>query len=410
MGGDSKPNLGPQPAAPQPMDYNALMTAASAASANAFKSELQSQIAAYPKLESLQLGTVNKIAGNLNDANTKQGQDIINQTLSQSTNALQQTGNRIGAQADQVAQLGTFAASNAQGPNSLEQALYETTKNDLAHGYSLTPEQQRLAEQGAIGSMASRGLATGDAGAAAEILGRFNTSNAMYQQRLNNAAAADQTVNTGVIGRQNAATGMLSQAGNLYGQSGGAYQNAASLGLQGANALVNIDPYQRALGTGVSLGSSIQGQSGQMIGNTFNAGQQLAGDVASFNQNMQGNLYNSWMNNQAAMYGAQQQANAMMVSGGLQALGSIGGGAMSGGLGAAGGFGKMFCWVAREVYGVEDPAWVEFRHWLLTRGSARRIARYAAHGPKIAAWIAEHPAWKTRLRRWMDACRAQLSA
>ena len=115
----------------------------------------------------------------------------------------------------------------------------------------------------------------------------------------------------------------------LYGQAGGAYQNAAQLGFGGANALVNLDPYQRALGTGVQLGSGIQGQSGQMIGQAYASGQQLAGDVASFNTNMQASMYNSALNNNAALGAANQASKGQLLGAGIGAGGAILGGVIA---------------------------------------------------------------------------------
>lgn len=405
MGGPSKPDLGPQPAAPQQIDYNALMASAAKASAASYKDQLAAQIAAYPKLEALQLGTVNKISAKLNDAYTGQAKGIIDQTLQQGATALTDTGNRINALGDQSSAVATAAQQRALGgPSSIEQALYNQTASDLALGSRLNPEEERAASQQASNAFAMRGLGTGNSAAAADLLNRYSYGQARLGQRQQAASSANQMMEAGMNNRLSLASGLLGNTSNLYGQAGGAYQNAAQLGFGGANALVNLDPYQRALGTGVQLGSGIQGQSGQMIGNAFSNGQQLAGDVASFNQNMQGNLYNSYQNNQAAMYGAGLQANAALWGSAIGAVGQIGGAATGAGM-----MGAKFCWVAREVYGVHDPAWVEFRHWLLTRGSPRRVARYAASGPKIAAWIAHRPAWKARLRRWMDACRDQLS-
>ncbi|PWG73780.1 hypothetical protein DF186_21280, partial [Enterococcus hirae] len=52
----------------------------------------------------------------------------------------------------------------------------------------------------------------------------------------------------------------------------------------------------------------------------------------------------------------QQSQNAAM--GGLFDLAGAG-------IGAIGGIGALFCWVAREVY--PDDRWLDFRHWMLTK-------------------------------------------
>ena len=323
-GGGSKSQ--PVPAAPQPIDYGALMTASANASAEAYKKELHSHIDAYPQLESLQLGTVNKLSGNLNDSYTTQAKGIIDQTLQQGATALSDTGNRINALGDQSAAVANLAQQNAlAGPTSIEQGLYNQTAADLALGSQLNPEEARAASQQASNAYAMRGLGTGQSAAAADMLNRYQYGQARLAQRQQAAAGADTLFQNAQNNRYNTASGLLGNTANLYGQAGGAYQNAAQLGFGGANALVNLDPYQRALGTGVQLGSGIQGQSGQMIGNAYASGQQLAGDVASFNTNMQASMYNSALNNNAALGAASTAANGQLLGSGIGALGSIGG-------------------------------------------------------------------------------------
>jgi polysaccharide export outer membrane protein len=69
-----------------------------------------------------------------------------------------------------------------------------------------------------------------------------------------------------------------------------------------------------------------------------------------------------------------------------------------------------FCWVAREVYGPEDPRWMLFRAWLLTEAPDVVREAYAAHGEEFAAWIADKPVVKAALRVAMDAVIAKYEA
>lgn len=309
---------GSKPSAPQPIDQAKVAAQASAAAAQQYKDQLAAQIAAYPQLEALQLGTAQKISGNLNDAYTGQAKSIIDQTLQQGATALTSTGNRINALGDQSAAVATAAQQRALGgPSSIEQALYNQTASDLALGSRLNPEEERAASQQASNAFAMRGLGTGNSAAAADLLNRYSYGQARLGQRQQAAASANQMMEAGMNNRFSLASGLLGNTSNLYGQAGGAYQNAAQLGFGGANALVNLDPYQRALGTGVQLGSGIQGQSGQMIGNTYGQNLNMSGDIASANMNMQASMYNSANNNNAALLGA-----------GIGAVGTIGAGAV----------------------------------------------------------------------------------
>jgi len=300
---------------PQPIDYAAQARAATNESIRAYKAQLAAQIAAYPKLETLSLGSVSKIGDNLNNAYTQQAKGVIDQTLQQGATSLTDTGNRINALGDQSSAVASAAQQRAlAGPTSIEQNLYNQAANDLALGSQLNPEEARAASQQASSAYAMRGLGTGNSAAAADLLNRYQYGQARLGQRQQAAASANTLLESGQNNRYSSALNLLGNTANIYGQGGGAYQNAAQLGFGGANALVNLDPYQRALGTGVQLGSGIQGQSGSMIGNAYNQNMQMAGDVASFNTNMQASQYNSQQNNNAALLGS-----------GIGAVGQIGG-------------------------------------------------------------------------------------
>jgi hypothetical protein len=60
------------------------------------------------------------------------------------------------------------------------------------------------------------------------------------------------------------------------------------------------------------------------------------------------------------------------------------------------------CWVAREVYGVDNPRWLLFRHWMLSSAPHWFFDAYARHGARFADWISDKPVFKTMLRAWMD--------
>jgi hypothetical protein len=324
-GGGSKSQPVPQPA--QQLDYGQLMAAANAQARAAVDQQFQDQVKYYPQMEELQLGTVNKIAGNLNTPYTQQAKGIIDSTLQQGATQLADTGNRINTLGDLSGTMALAAQQRAlSGPTSIEQGLYDRANSDLALGSQLNPEEERMASQQANAAWASRGLGTGASAGAADLLNRYQYGQARLQQRLGNAQAANQTMEQGIQGRQTTAQSLLGNTANLYGQAGGAYQNAASLGFGGANALVNLDPYQRALGTGVQLGSGILSNNGQMIGNAYNSAQQMAGNVASFNANMLDTRYNSALNNNAAMAGANTAANGQLLGAGIGAVGMIGAG------------------------------------------------------------------------------------
>ena len=65
------------------------------------------------------------------------------------------------------------------------------------------------------------------------------------------------------------------------------------------------------------------------------------------------------------------------------------------------------CWVAREVYGVENPRWMLFRAWLMTQAPGWLREVYLAHGEEFAAWIHDKPLVKAGIRMLMEAAIAQ---
>jgi len=61
-----------------------------------------------------------------------------------------------------------------------------------------------------------------------------------------------------------------------------------------------------------------------------------------------------------------------------------------------------FCWVAREVYGAENPQWLLFRAWLLTEAPTWLRDLYATHGEAFASWIHDKPLVKAVVKVLMD--------
>lgn len=63
----------------------------------------------------------------------------------------------------------------------------------------------------------------------------------------------------------------------------------------------------------------------------------------------------------------------------------------------------IFCWIAREVYGAENPKWLQFREWMLTKAPKWLLRGYVKFGPQIAECIKDKPRVKSVIRSWMDA-------
>ena len=64
-----------------------------------------------------------------------------------------------------------------------------------------------------------------------------------------------------------------------------------------------------------------------------------------------------------------------------------------------------FCWVAREVYGKDDPKWLQFREWVIGYSPDWFYNAYSKYGENVAKVVAKVPALKLVIRPFMDAKR-----
>ena len=69
--------------------------------------------------------------------------------------------------------------------------------------------------------------------------------------------------------------------------------------------------------------------------------------------------------------------------------------------GGSGGPGCM-CWVARKVYGEDNPKWMVYRSWMYTQAPKWFLNLYIKHGEEFAKWIDDKPWLQKIIRKWMD--------
>ena len=107
---------------------------------------------------------------------------------------------------------------------------------------------------------------------------------------------------------------------------------------------------------------------------------------------------------QAAIEAAKQQASASKNAGLLDGLISIGGAAIDlwDNKNVKPNPKTPICWVAREVYGVEDGKWLQFREWLLSKAPRWFYNLYLNKGESFAKFISNKPCLKKAIRFWMD--------
>ncbi len=218
--------------------------------------------------------------------------------------------------------------------------------NDLyQRSQGLNPEQQRMVDQQALGMAQSQGRVTDQSAVAGQLLGRENYLSSLRSQ----------------------AAGMGQQAFN---------QNRMIAGDVGMT-LLGRPSSSIGLG-GQMLGQATAGAAGPM-------GPQLFDPNAGINMALQ------QRGQDITFQGMQAQANAAKSAGIMGAAGSIAGGYLAGG-----------CWVAREVYGIENPKWLEFREWMLNDSPSWFRNLYLKYGERIAKFISNKPRVKSIIRKWMN--------
>jgi hypothetical protein len=133
----------------------------------------------------------------------------------------------------------------------------------------------------------------------------------------------------------------------------------------------------------INLGGSVLGQAQQ--GAAGQMGPQL------FDPNVGINMAMQRQSNQFGLLGAQAQADAANRSSFMDFAGGLGAAAIT-----------KYCWVAREVYGIENPKWLMFRAWLLNDAPSWFRNLYIKHGERFAKFISNKPVLKTIIRKWMN--------
>ena len=173
-------------------------------------------------------------------------------------------------------------------------------------------------------------------------------------------------------------------AQNVLGQ-----EEASARGMVGLEQATGADPFQAILGRPSGAGAQM-GQ--QMFGQ---AGYGLQSAPQYLNPEAGLGYLSQQAANEASMWGAGQAADAARAAGMWGGLGALGGG-LGGGLIVRG------CWVAREVYGAHNPAWLDFREWMLFRSPRWFRSIYLTLGERFARFISDKPRLKARIRGWMD--------
>jgi hypothetical protein len=255
---------------------------------------------------------------------------------------------------DQAVSAGAFGGSRAGVQAGLTNEAYGKQAADTA-------AQLRQAGYQNAQTMAGADIATGLSGAqlrnqaASQLQQSSTAANAAEHARIKaQMQAADQLRQSSV-----AADAAEQSRINAQMQAGGAYQQMDQSGLDLAHrAFLEEMNYPISA---LSIGQSILGQT--PMGSTTR----------------------------------QAVPRQSMLPGLLGGAGKLAMGLGKGGLGWA-----PFCWVAREVYGIDNPKWLIFKRWMLDEAPQWFRSLYLAHGERFALWIANKPLLKRVIRAGMD--------
>jgi len=300
-----------------------------------------------------------------------------------------------------------------------EQQLTEAGLDLISRGGNISPIQARNAVQQARIASQARGR-TGDMSSMYGEVGARLAAEMDFESR--NLGLGSQLLNQAFgMGQQR-----LGAASSLYGQDLARQQanmqarlQSQGVGLQGLLGLGQLqagqtaadrsyalslaqarqatasDPFQAILGRpaqapgmGMASAQFAAGLAGQPLGpNLFdpNAGINLALQQQANQANYQSSLFGA----QAGYAGATNQGRGAMIGGIIGGLGALGGGIAAG------------CWVAREVFGNENPMWLLFRQWLFENSPDWFFNLYIKHGEKFAQFISDKPLIKWAIRKWM---------
>jgi hypothetical protein len=293
---------------------------------------------------------------------------VVQQSLTDLGGAQEKALNQMGAQATAARAFGgsrqgiaeaetrkSYADQAAQMVSGLRQAGYQQAQQ-LAGQDIATQMQAALANQGA------------------NLQAGTTTAQLGQQVNLANQAALNQQ-------RQFGATqGMTAQQLN---------QGA---GLQGAQLRMNA--------------SQQMGGLGQQAFNTSQAIQQQQMQQGLMQQGLQQQLIDAARGQYAGAVGAPQQSLGLPLAAlGAAPVPQTTTQTQSPGLFNYLQLGASLCWVAREVYGEDDPKWLQFREWVIGYSPNWFYKAYSKYGESVAKVVAKVPALKLVIRPFMDAKR-----
>jgi len=310
-----------------------------------------------------------------------------------------QTSIELGKKYREMAAAPIGETKSAQA-DQLRTNLVQEAINQLALGSQLGAEEQRQYQQAARAAQTARGNIFGVAPAVEEAV---TTGLAGEQRKLARYGAAQQFLASGQNTSDALKADIAFRDALLQNRLG-----AASGFVAGGPSVYNLGQARTAQQQGamqqyIQANQALPGGFNQQPSTASNFYQTTSPEIPVALTNAFNQLYRSQADYGASTYGAQVGAISRQPSG-FQNFATAAGGAfdLARGFGALGSAG-LICWVAREVYGIDNPKWLQFREWMLTKASDNLRNYYIEYGERIAKSIRNKPKIKALIRKWMDS-------
>jgi len=293
-----------------------------------------------------------------------------------------------------------IGATTTPETEQLRKTIEDEALNQLRLGSTIGAEERRGYEQSIRGAQTARGNIFGlgpavqeasQIGAAGEArkLARYGAA----QSFLGSGQATGDALKADIAFRDALRQNRLGAASNFV--AGG----PSIANLAGARTAQQ----QGAMQSYIQANQALPGGFNQQPSTAANFYQTTSPEIPVALTNAFNQLYRSQADYGASTYGAQVGAISRQPNG-FQNFATLAGGVADlgksfGGLASAG----VFCWVAREVYGIDNPKWLQFREWMLTKASDNLRNYYIEYGERIAKSIRNKPKIKALIRKWMDS-------
>jgi hypothetical protein len=294
-----------------------------------------------------------------------------------------------------------IGATTDPATEALRRDIQDKITSQVALGSQLDSEERRQYEQAARGAQTARGNIFGVAPAVEEAVTTGLAGEARLKERLGSATSflsSGQSVTDAMrrdtAFREAATLNRLGAAADFTSSGATAYNMGNRRAAEQGGALAALLNASKTTTSGAFT-------SGQTANNPYMYVDPMAGFRGAQNAT---NLYGSEADYLAKTYGAYVNAQATVsaanslpnyISAGADVLKGVGS------LGGTGGF--FACWVAREVYGADNPKWIEFREWMFGEAPKWLSNLYLMFGKRIAEFIRNKPILKNIIRNWMDS-------